>query len=93
MGGKLKIISTISNLYSKCQLKIMQSLYKHLKCLPDIYSMPHRSRHHSLLHPLATVRHRTGRGLCNHDTFAEFHTHIQNTSPDRDVMLSGSHVF
>ena len=46
---------------------------------------PHRSRHHSLLHPLATVRHRTGGGICNHDACAEFHIHIRNTSPDRDV--------
>jgi len=39
MGGKLKIISTFSNLYSKWQLKIMQSFYKHLKCFPDIHNM------------------------------------------------------
>ena len=46
---------------------------------------PHRSKHHSLLHPLATVRHRTGGGVRNSGTCAEFHIHIRNTSPDRDV--------
>jgi len=39
------------------------------------------------------VRHRTGGGICNPGTFTEFHIHIQNTSPDRDVMLSGICVF
>jgi hypothetical protein len=34
----LKIISPISNAYSKWQLKIMQCSYKHLKCLPAIYN-------------------------------------------------------
>ena len=39
MGGNFKIISTFSNIYSQCQVKIMQSSYKHLKCFPDIYNM------------------------------------------------------
>ena len=39
---------------------------------------PHRSRHHSLFHPLATMRHRTGGGICNSGSFTEFHIHIRN---------------
>jgi len=58
----LKIISPFSNVYSKCQFKVMQSS----KSTWNVYLVskicPHRSRHHSLLHPLATVRHRTGGG-------------------------------
>jgi len=34
-----------------------------------------------------------GGGICNPGTFAEFIIHIQNTSPDRDVMLIGIRVF
>jgi hypothetical protein len=36
---KFWIISPFSNVYSNCQLKIMQSSYKHLKYIPDIYNM------------------------------------------------------
>ena len=39
MGGNFKINSLFSNIYTQCQVKIMQSSYKHLKCFPDIYSM------------------------------------------------------
>jgi len=53
-----------------------------------------RDRHHSLLHPLATKRHRKNRGgICNPGACTEFHIHIRDTSPDRDVMLSGICVF
>jgi len=31
-------------------------------------------------------------GICNPGSFAEFHIHIWNTSPDRDVMLPGIRV-
>jgi hypothetical protein len=53
---------------------------------------PHRKRHHSQLHPLTMLRPKTGRGKLIPVTIAEFHIHIQNTNPDRDVMLSGIHV-
>jgi len=39
------------------------------------------------------MRHRTGGGIYNPGIFAESHIHIRNTSPDRDVMLSGIRVF
>ena len=39
MGQNFKIISIFSNVYSQCQVKIMQFSYKHLKCFPDIYNM------------------------------------------------------
>ena len=31
------------------------------------------------------MRHRTRGGICNPGSCAEFHIHIRNTSPDRDV--------
>ena len=39
MGQNFKIMSPFSNVYSQCQVKIMQFSYRHLKCFPDIYSM------------------------------------------------------
>jgi len=46
---------------------------------------PQGSRHHSLLHPLAAMRHRTGGGICNSGPCSGIHIHIRDTSPDRDV--------
>ena len=58
----LKITSPFNNAYSKLQLKIIQSS----KSTSNVYLIskicPHTSRHHSLLHPLAKVRHMTGGG-------------------------------
>ena len=32
-------VNLLSNIYTKCQLKIMHSSYEHLKCLRDIYNI------------------------------------------------------
>ncbi len=62
MRRNFNIHFTFGNAYSNCQLKIMQSSYKHLKyfLIPTI--RPHRSRHHPPFQPLAMMRHRTWRG-------------------------------
>ena len=39
MRRNFKNITTFSNVYSNCQLQIMQSSYKHLKYIPDTYNM------------------------------------------------------
>jgi hypothetical protein len=39
MKRNFNISPTLSNVYSKYQLKIMQSFYKHQKCFPETYNM------------------------------------------------------
>jgi hypothetical protein len=62
----LKIISPFSNVYSKCQLEIMQCSYEHLKCLPDIYNMSTLKQASFTVTPPPPPRCDTGQGgMCN----------------------------
>jgi hypothetical protein len=61
MGGDFKIISTFSNIYSKCQFKIIRSSYNHWDISLVATIWPYRSRNHPPFHPLATLRHMTWR--------------------------------
>ena len=82
---KFCIIPPFSDVYSNCQLKIMQSSYRHLKYIPDNYNMSIQKQAPFTVIPLAMIRHRTGGGICNTGACAGFHIHIRDTSPHRDV--------
>ena len=51
MRRNFKVILTFSNVYSYCQLKIMQSSYKHLKYFPDTYNMSTQKQTPSTISP------------------------------------------
>ena len=95
MGGNFKIISTFSNTYSQCQVKIMQSSYKHLKCFPDIYNMSKQKQASFTVTPprRGEAQDLEGGRICNPGTCTEFHIHIRDTSPDSDILIySGSRL-
>jgi hypothetical protein len=94
MTGNFKINSVSSNVHSKCEHTIIQSCCQHSKCLSDVYSNSTQKQASFTVTPPRHVEAQDLEGgICNPAPCTGFHIHIRDTSPDRDVMLSGIRVF